>query len=144
MADRTPRDLETRSNTERKRTWSPPSLLPTPNREEGMSYRWIRKSILGQVDDRNMVAKQEEGWVPIRREDHPELQHSGKTSGLVEIGGLVLSKTPTDMVQQRDDWFRRQTEAQTAAVDANLMKENDPRMPLFSERKSTTTRGRRD
>jgi hypothetical protein len=91
-----------------------------------------------------MVAKQEEGWVPIKREDHPELQHSGKTSGLVEIGGLVLSKTPTDMVQQRDDWFRRQTEAQTAAVDANLMKENDPRMPLFSERKSTTTRGRRD
>jgi hypothetical protein len=144
MVDRTPRDLETRAVTERKRSWTPPSLLPTPNREDGFSYRWIRKSILGQVDDRNMMAKQDEGWVPIKREDHPELQHTGKTSGLVEIGGLVLCKTPTEFVDQRNDYYRKQTQAQTDAVDSNLMKENDPRMPLFSERKSTTSRGRRD
>jgi hypothetical protein len=144
MVDRTPREQETRAVAERKRSWSPPSLLPTPNREEGFSYRWIRKSIMGQVDDRNMMAKQDEGWIPIKREDHPELQHSGKTTGLVEIGGLVLCKTPTEFVEQRNDYYRKQTQAQTDAVDNNLMKENDPRMPLFSERKSTTSRGRRD
>lgn len=144
MVDRTPREQETRAVAERKRSWTPPSLLPTPNKEEGFSYRWIRKSILGQMDDRNMMAKQDEGWVPIKREDHPELQHSGKSTGLVEIGGLVLCKTPTEFVEQRNDYYRRQTDAQTAAVDSNLMKENDPRMPLFSERKSTTSRGRRD
>lgn len=144
MSDRTPRDLETRLNTERKKTWSPPSLLPNPKREDGMSYRCVRKSVLGQIDDRNMVSKQDEGWVPIKREDHPELQHSGKTSGLVEMGGLVLSKMPSDMVGQRNDYYRKKTDDQTAAVDANLMRENDPRMPLFSERKSTTTRGKRD
>jgi hypothetical protein len=91
-----------------------------------------------------MVSKQDEGWVPIKREDHPELQHSGKTSGLVEMGGLVLSKMPSDMVGQRNEYYRKKTDDQTAAVDANLMRENDPRMPLFSERKSTTTRGKRD
>ena len=144
MADRTPRELETRATYERKRSWTPPSLLPTPVKEEGFSYRWIRKSILGQVDDRNMMAKQDEGWVPIKREDHPEMQQTGKTTGLVEIGGLVLCKTPTEFVSQRNDYYRKQTDAQTAAVDNNLMKENDPRMPLFSERKSTTSRGRRD
>jgi len=144
MADRTPRDLETRSNTERTKAWSPASLLPSPKKEEGMSYRWLRKSVLGQVDDRNMVAKQEEGWIPVKREDHPELQHSGRTSGLVEIGGLVLSKTPSEFVDQRNAYFRNVTDSQTEAVDANLMRENDPRMPLFSERKSTTTRGRRE
>lgn len=144
MVDRTPREQETRAVAERKRSWTPPSLLPTPNKEEGFSYRWIRKSILGQMDDRNMMAKQDEGWVPIKREDHPELQHSGKSTGLVEIGGLVLCKTPTEFVEQRNEYYRKQTDAQTAAVDSNLMKENDPRMPLFSERKSTTSRGRRD
>jgi hypothetical protein len=144
MVDRTPREQETRAVAERKRSWTPPSLLPTPNKEEGFSYRWIRKSILGQMDDRNMMAKQDEGWVPIKREDHPELQHSGKSTGLVEIGGLVLCKTPTEFVEQRNDYYRKQTQAQTDAVDNNLMKENDPRMPLFSERKSTTSRGRRD
>lgn len=143
MADRTPRDQETREQGIRKRAWTPPSLLPNPNREEGYSYRWIRKSILGQSDDRNMMSKQDEGWVPVKREDHSELQYPGKTTGLVEIGGLVLCKTPEEFVDQRNQYFRDHTDAQTRAVDANLMKENDPRMPLFSERKSTTSRGKR-
>ena len=143
MADRTPRDKETREQGIRKRAWTPPSLLPNPKREEGYAYRWIRKSILGQADDRNMMSKQDEGWIPVKREDHSELQYPGKTTGLVEIGGLVLCKTPEEFVEQRTDYVRNQTDAQTRAVDANLMKENDPRMPLFSERKSTTSRGRR-
>lgn len=143
MADRTPRDQETREQGIRKRAWTPPSLLPSPNKEEGYAYRWIRKSILGQADDRNMMSKQDEGWIPVKREDHSELQYPGKTTGLVEIGGLVLCKTPEEFVEQRTEYVRNQTDAQTRAVDANLMKENDPRMPLFSERKSTTSRGKR-
>lgn len=143
MSDRMPRDTETRANTERKRSWAPPSLLPTPRAEEGYSYRWIRKAMMGEADDRNMMAKQDEGWVPVRREDHPELQHAGRSEGLVEIGGLVLCKTATELVEQRNSYYRNQTQQQTAAVDNNLMKENDPRMPIFSDRKSTTSRGRR-
>lgn len=143
MSDRTPRELETRATTERKRSWTPPSLLPTPNARDGMAYRYIRKSTLGIMDDRNMMAKQDEGWVPVKREDHPELQYAGRDSGVVEIGGLVLCETPTEFVEQRNDYYRKQTQAQTDAVDNNLMKENDPRMPLFSERKSTTSRGRK-
>lgn len=144
MAERTPRELETREQVVRRKSWTPPSTLPNPIKEDGYAYRYIRQSILGQPDDRNMMSKQDEGWVPVKREDHPELQFSGKTSGLVEIGGLVLCKTPTEFVEQRNEWFRRHTDDQSNAVDANLMKENDPRMPMFSERKSTTSRSRRD
>jgi hypothetical protein len=139
MSERTPRENQTRLFSERKKAWSPPSLLPTPQPRDGLAHRWIRKSILGQPDDRNMISKQDEGWTPINREDYPELQIQGKDSGSVEIGGLVLCSTPQEFVDQRNAWFRKQTDAQTAAVDANLMKENDPRMPLFSERKSTTS-----
>lgn len=144
MAERTPRELETREQAVRRKSWTPPSTLPNPIKEDGYAYRYIRQSILGQSDDRNMMSKQDEGWVPVKREDHPELQFSGKTSGLVEIGGLVLCKTPTEFVEQRNEWFRRHTDDQSKAVDANLMKENDPRMPMFSERKSTTSRSKRD
>ena len=140
MADRTPRDQETRATFERKKSWTPPSTLPKVNKDDGYAYRWIRKSIGGKADDQNMMSKQEEGWETVRREDHPELQTPGKTNGLVEIGGLVLCKTPQEFVDQRNDHYRRITETQSASVDANLMKENDPRMPLFSERKSTTSR----
>jgi hypothetical protein len=143
MSDRTPRELDSREQTTRKKAWTPPSLLPNPVKKEGMSYRWIRKSILGSDDDRNMMSKQDEGWIPIRREEYPGLQYAGRGTGSVEIGGLVLCSTPDEFVEQRNSYFRKQTDAQTAAVDSNLMKENDPRMPLFSERKSTTSMGRR-
>jgi hypothetical protein len=140
MSNRTPRELETRQETQRR--WRPPSLLPDPVKEDGYSYRWIRVSSKGETDDRNVTSKRSEGYEPVRLEDHPEITIFGKTSGNVEIGGLMLSKIPTEFVIDRNEHYRRITQAQSDAVDNNLMRENDPRMPLFSERKSTTTRGR--
>ena len=60
----------------------------------------------------------------------------------IEIGGLLLCKTPTEFIEQRTQHFNNQTQAQTEAVDNNLMRQSDPRMPLFNERKSTTSFGR--
>lgn len=140
MSNRTPRDLETRQETQRR--WRPPSLLPDPVKEDGYSYRWVRVSYKGENDDRNVTSKRSEGYEPVRLEDHPEITIFGKSSGNVEIGGLMLSKIPTEFVNDRNEHFRRMTQAQSDAVDSNLMRENDPRMPLFSERKSTTSRGK--
>jgi len=111
-------------------------------KEEGYGYRWIRYSTLNQPDDRNVSSKRTQGWEPIRLEDHPELQTYGKNSGNVEIGGLVLCKNSQEMIDQRNSYYRKMAEDQAQAVDATLMRENDPRMPLFSDRKSTTSRGR--
>lgn len=141
MSNRTPRELETRQNSPRR--WSPPSLLPDPTKEEDWAYRWVRTSFLNQADDRNLSSKRTQGWEAVRLEDHPELQTYGKNSGNVEIGGLMLHKTPREFVDQRNAYYRKMTDDQAAAVDSNLMRENDPRMPMFSERKSTTSRGTR-
>lgn len=140
MSNRTPRELETRQNSGKR--WTPPSLLPDPMKEEGYGYRWIRYSTLNQPDDRNVSSKRTQGWEPIRLEDHPELQTYGKNSGNVEIGGLVLCKNSQEMIDQRNSYYRKMAEDQAQAVDATLMRENDPRMPLFSDRKSTTSKGR--
>jgi hypothetical protein len=59
----------------------------------------------------------------------------------IEIGGLLLCKIPNDFVEQRMAYFAKKSGDQMAAVDNNLMKENDPRMPLFKERRSTTSFG---
>jgi len=141
MSNRTPRELETRQNAGRR--WTPPSLLPDPNKEADYAFRWIRTSYLNQPDERNLSSKRTQGWEAVRLEDHPELQTYGKDSGNVEIGGLMLHKMPKEFVDQRNAYYDKFTRDQTAAVDATLMKENDPRMPLFSERKSTTSRGTR-
>jgi len=143
MSDRTNRDLETREQSARKRVWTPPTLLPSPAPQDGYAFRYIRTSVAGQADHKNVAAKASEGWEPVRIEDHPELQNFGKSSGNVEIGGLMLCKTPTEMVDQRNAYYADITKKQAQAVDANLMRENDPRMPLFSEKHTTTSRSAR-
>jgi hypothetical protein len=140
------RELDTREKMERPKHWMPPQLLPDPNPEEGYAFRWIRISSLGKEDATNISGKLREGWEPVRASDHPEIRLFGSTNGKfpdsVEVGGLLLCKTPVEFTQQRDEYYRKQAEAQMASVDNTYMRENDPRMPMFKERKSTVTFGK--
>ena len=142
---RTKRDVETRATYERPTEWSQPELLPEPDKEAGFSYRWIRVSNLNVADPRNLSAKLREGWEPVRIEEQPKFQlladPNSRFKDNIEIGGLLLCKTPTEFVQQRNAHFAKQTQAQTDAVDNNLMRQSDPRMPLFKENKSSTSFG---
>jgi hypothetical protein len=47
-----------------------------------------------------------------------------------------------EFIEQLNTHYRNQTDAQTTAVDNSFMRENDPRMPLFAERKSSTSFGK--
>ena len=44
--------------------------------------------------------------------------------------------------EQRTEYYADQTRAQTEAVDSALMRQSDPRMPLFNERKSDVSFGK--
>ena len=54
----------------------------------------------------------------------------------------MLCKMPEEMVLQRKAHFEQMTKNQMDAVDNNLMRENDPRMPIFNDRKSSVTFGK--
>jgi hypothetical protein len=60
----------------------------------------------------------------------------------IEIGGLLLCKTPKEFVSQRNSYYQRQTDGQMQSVDNAFMRENDPRMPVFKERRSEVKFGR--
>ena len=148
LADnRANRETETRAKDERPRTWAPPTLLPDPEPEAGYKFRWVRVSTMGQNDPRNVSSKLREGWEPVRAADHPEISmyldnDNERYKDNIVVGGLMLCKTPTEMVDQRNDFYQKQADAQMRSVDSNFMRENDPRMPLFAERKSTVSFGR--
>ena len=146
MAERTPRDLETRAKAERPKAWMPPQTLPDPNPEPGYAFRWIRVSTLGTSDPSNVSGKLREGWEPVKASDHPEVHVAASGSGRfpdsIEIGGLLLCKTPIEFVEQRNAYYQRQAEGQMQSVDNSFMRENDPRMPLFRERQSEVKFGR--
>lgn len=139
------RELDTRTTAERPKQWQQPELLPEPDKQPGYSYRWIRVSTLDQSDARNLSSKLREGWEPVTVEEQPQfsllVDPQSRFKNNIEIGGLLLCKTPTEFIGQRNEYVQSQTDAQTRAVDNNLMRQSDPRMPIFNERKSTTSFG---
>jgi hypothetical protein len=147
MADnRLTRELETRMQQERPKQWAPAETLPEPDKQAGFAYRWIRVSTLNQADPRNLSGKLREGWEPVKMSEQPKFQllidPNSRFKENIEIGGLLLCKTPSEFVEQRSSYYNDQTQAQTLAVDNSFMRENDPRMPLFAERKSSTSFGK--
>jgi len=143
---RAPREVTNRQQSMRVEAWKPPELLPEPDKQPGYAYRWIRVSTNGQADPRNLSAKLREGWEPVAATEQPKFEllvdHNSRYKDNIEIGGLLLCKTPEEFVKQRNQYYANQTQAQTDAVDNNLMRQSDPRMPLFKENKSSSSVGR--
>ena len=65
MADRKPRTTQTREKTQRKKAWVRPSALPDPEQENGVEYRWVRTSTLGNSDTKNVSSRFREGWEAV-------------------------------------------------------------------------------
>jgi hypothetical protein len=140
--NRLARELENRTNVERPQAWAPASALPEPDKQPGYEYRWVRVASMGQSDAKNVSSKMREGWEPVKAVDHPELMLMGsEKTGNVEIGGLMLCKMPTERFRSRQDYYNNQAQGQMDSVDNHFLRNNDPRMPLFAEKKSSTTRG---
>lgn len=141
------RELETRERESRVRAYTPPQQLPDPIPQAGYSFRWVRTAMMGQSDARNVSMSRREGYEPVKVEDHPEMEmaldDSSKASGNVEIGGLMLCKIPTEILEGRQAYYERLTQQQINSVDNNFMRENDSRMPLFTEKRSEVSFSKR-
>jgi len=144
--NRKPRELEERLMVERPKQWMPAELLPEPDKQPGYEYRWIRVSTLNVADPRNVSGKLREGWEPVAVEEQPKFRlmvdPGSRYKDNIEIGGLLLCKTPQEFTKQRDEYFAKQSQAQMDAVDNTMMRQSDPRMPMFKERKSSTSFGK--
>ena len=144
--NRLARELESRSQQERPKQWQRPETLPQPDKQPGYAYRWVRVSALGQNDARNVSAKMREGWEPVRIEEQPQFKllvdPNSRFKDNIEVAGLLLCKIPEDFVQQRTDYYAKLAKDQIESVDNSFMRENDPRMPLYRERKSSTSFGK--
>jgi len=144
--NRIDREHTTREKSTRKKGWQRPEVLPSPNPEDGYDFKWVRVSTQGTVDATNVSSKLREGWEPVKADDHPEITmvtvENERFKDNVVIGGLMLCKAPKELSAERNEYYGHQTDAQITSVDNSLMRENDPRMPLFNERKTKVTFGK--
>jgi hypothetical protein len=143
--NRLPREVESRSATMRVQAWRAPEVLPSPDERPGWKHRWVRLSTLGQSDPSNISSRLREGYEPCKAEDYPEMMMyatvDGRFKGGIEMGGLLLCRIPTEFLEQRMKHYDNQNKAQVDSVDNSFLRENDPRMPLFSEKRSKVTFG---
>ena len=139
--DRSNRDSKSRDKSART-VYVPPSNLPDPTPDPDYEFRWVATHVLGQPLANNVSLQMRDGYEPVKAVDHPELALFGNNaSGNVEIGGLMLCKAPKERVEARSEYYNKQAQNQMDSVDNHFMRNNDPRMPLFADRKSTSSRG---
>jgi len=142
----TSRANDTRSKSERPKVWVPPSSLDAPPAPDGFRYRWIRAEVVGYQDTKNITSRLREGYELVRAEevenasDYPVLDE-GKYKGVIGVGGLLLAKVPEEIAKQRQEYMTQRHEERNEAVDNDLMKEQDSRMPINIERQSRVTFG---
>jgi len=142
------RETQTRSSgvDRQKNNWTPPSVLPDVKERDGWIHHWVRTSLVGKADNTNVSSRFREGWEAAPRSEYSELHvlldRDSRFPDNIEIGGLLLCRAPKEIMEARNEYYQKKTEDNMIAVDNNLMKDNDPRMPLFNERKSAVSFGR--
>lgn len=143
---RTPRSLETRDRETRKKSWQPPQLLPDPTPQDGYSFKWVRSVYDRNRDDKaNVNKRRREGWEPVRVEDHPELMMEigiEQTSGIVETGGLILCKMPTEFVEQRQAYYQERTDSILDSAEQSYLRDDNEVMKKVIEKRRKVVFGR--
>ena len=146
---KTSRVSETRVKNERPAVWTPPSSLDSPPAPDGYRHRWIRTESMGFDDTQNVSGKMRSGWEFVRADEilsNPSLGmypviKSGQYDGCIGIGGLVLARIPEEILKSRAEYFNKITQDQMTAVDNDLMREQQPGMPINIDRQSRVTFG---
>ena len=140
------RASQTRSKSERPKVWVPPSSLDAPPAPDGFRYRWIRAESVGFQDTKNITGRIREGYELVRAEevenasDYPVLDE-GKYKGVIGVGGLLLAKVPIEIAKQRQEYMTRRHAERSEAVNNDLMREQDKRMPIDVDRQTRVTFG---
>ena len=144
--NKTSRANQTRSKSERPKVWVPPSSLDAPPAPDGFRYRWIRAESVGFQDTKNVTSRLREGYELVRAEeienasDYPVID-DGRYKGVVGVGGLLLAKVPIEIAKQRQEYMSRRHSERSDAVNNDLMKEQDKRMPINVDRQTRVTFG---
>ena len=139
--NKTSRAAVTRSKTERPKEYKPPSSLDAPPAPDGFRHRWIRAESLGFNDSKNIHGRLRSGYELVRADEYDDddsypIVMDGKYAGVIGVGGLLLARIPEELAQSRMDYQKRQTEGQDEAVENDLLKDQDKRMPMKFERSS--------
>ena len=142
---KTSRAAVTRSKTERPKVYKPPSSLDAPPAPDGYRHRWIRAESVGFQDSKNIYGRLREGYELVRADEYKDsdypIVNEGKYAGVIGVGGLLLARIPEELAKSRSEYQKQLSEGQDEAIENDLLKDQDKRMPIKVDRSSKHTFG---
>ena len=142
---KTSRAAVTRSKTERPKVYKPPSSLDAPPAPDGYRHRWIRAESVGFQDSKNIFGRLREGYELVRADEYKDsdypIVNEGKYAGVIGVGGLLLARIPEELAKSRSEYQKTLSEGQDEAIENDLLKDQDKRMPIKVDRSSKHTFG---
>ena len=142
---KTSRAAVTRSKTGRPKVYKPPSSLDAPPAPDGFRHRWIRAESVGFQDSKNIFGRLREGYELVRADEYKDSDYpvvtDGKYAGVIGVGGLLLARIPEELATARSSYQKTLSEGQDEAIENDLLKDQDKRMPIKVDRSSKHTFG---
>jgi hypothetical protein len=115
---------------------------------EGYSLRWVRYSIGGEEDKKNIFMHTKEHGTFVGIDEIPELtnlstiQDLSTSKGVITVGDVAVMKFPLRARAARKKFFEDKAKAQMDGVRQRLMQDNDSKMPISNNSSSSVTTGK--
>ena len=124
-----------------------PKLSDAAERDERFVYRWIRVQLDGEDDNSNILAAEADGWRFCVPEDVPDghklpVRSVGYCGGAVGDGDVALARLPREIMVARNKLNERKGTEMLQAVNSQLLREGDPRVPVFNDTRTIVRTGR--
>lgn len=135
---------ETATHVAMATPWVRPSNLDAPPPRKGMVQRWIRRSVGGAVDTKNLSRAWREGWRPVPPDDLPPewqifKQYANKEEGVVVVDDMQLMMIPQSVIDAKRKAIEKATALQMASVEFDLDRAQVAGHPILRDHKTSVT-----
>jgi hypothetical protein len=121
-----------------------PSSLDAPPAREGMTQRWVRKSLRGADDPKNLNRNWREGWRPRSPDTLDEewriyATFADSNEGMIVVDDLILMEIDSRVLAQRKKAIDLATRRQMESVEHDLESTQIAGHPIVKEHKTSVT-----
>lgn len=124
--------------------WIRPSSLDAPEPREGMSQRWVRISLRGVDDPKNLNRAWREGWRPRSPDTLDEewrmfADHAEQHEGRIVVDDLMLMEIDSEVLVRKKAAIEAATAAQMHSVEHDLESAQIAGHPIVKEHKTSVS-----
>jgi hypothetical protein len=124
--------------------WVRPSSLDAPPCRDGMTQRWVRKSIRGVDDPKNLNRTWREGWRPrdpatLDEEWRIYANFADKSEGMIVVDDLILMEIDSEVLVRRKRAIQAATQQQMTSVEHDLESTQIAGHPIVKDHQTSVT-----